>query len=67
MYITQCDDKDDFDVCRMRSVGYLIKETDGEFVLAGDLVDGEYRRVIIIPKENVQNVYHNGKLLKNNK
>ena len=53
MYIEQCAKDSEFEVCEIRSVGYLIEETDEHYVLAGDLVDDEIRRVIVIPKENV--------------
>lgn len=64
MYITQCDKDEKFEVCSVESVGFLLKETKREIVLVGDLIDGEYRRVLVIPVENIQNKYINGKLIK---
>ena len=43
----------EFSVCVIKSVGFVIKETKDIVVLAGDLVDDEFRRVIVIPKENI--------------
>jgi len=42
-----------FDVCVIESVGFVIQEDKKKIVLAGDLVDDEYRRIIVIPKENI--------------
>lgn len=53
MYITQCDKEDDFDISIIHSTGWIIKEDKEKIVLAGDLVDDEIRRVIVIPKENI--------------
>jgi len=54
MYITQISREEDFKIAEICSVGYLVKETKDSIVLAGDVLDdGEIRRVIIIPKENI--------------
>ena len=54
LYITQCNVDDDFEVALLTSIGELVKETDDYLVLAGDVLkDGEIRRVIVIPKENI--------------
>ena len=53
MFITQCGKDEEFTPCVITSVGFILKETKEEIVLVGDLVDNEYRRVIVIPKENV--------------
>lgn len=53
MYIEQCNQDDELDICVISSVGYKIKETKNVITLAGDLVDGDIRRVICIPKENI--------------
>ena len=53
MYIQQCEIDSHFDVCVIESVGFLIKEDKKNIILAGDLVDGDVRRVIVIPKENI--------------
>lgn len=52
MYITQ-EPMQDFSVCVIESVGFVIQEDKEKIVLAGDLVDDEFRRVIVIPKENI--------------
>jgi hypothetical protein len=43
----------EWSVCIIESVGYLIQEDKDKVVLAGDLIEGEYRRVIVIPTENI--------------
>lgn len=43
----------DFQVRTLTSIGYVIQEDETKIVLAGDLVDDEFRRVIVIPKENI--------------
>jgi len=53
LYITQVSKEDIEDVCIITSCGFVIEEDEKKIVLAGDLVDDEYRRVIIIPKENI--------------
>ncbi len=53
MFITQCERDDDFSVCEITSVGFVIEEDNDKIVLAGDLVDDDLRRVIVIPKENI--------------
>jgi hypothetical protein len=57
MFITQCGKDEDFSVCDMHSVGFVISQDEDKIVLTGDLVDDEYRRVLIIPKENIVNLY----------
>lgn len=57
MYITQHDDKEKLEVCHIESVGFMLKNTNFEIVLVGDLIDGEFRRTLIIPKENIANLY----------
>jgi len=52
MYMVQ-EPQQDFEVCVIESVGFVIQEDKTKIVLAGDLVDGEFRRVIVIPKENI--------------
>lgn len=54
MYITQCNKDDKFDVSVIISCGFVVKEDKKSIVLAGDVIDdGDIRRVIIIPKENI--------------
>jgi superfamily I DNA and RNA helicase len=52
MYITQCE-MQDFTPEIIESVGYVIQEDKTKIVLAGDLINSEFRRVIVIPKENI--------------
>ena len=52
MYIQQ-EPMQDFQVSILESVGFVIQEDKTKIVLAGDLVDKDFRRVIIIPKENI--------------
>jgi len=53
MYITQSSLEEIEGVCEITSVGFVVDERTDCIVLAGDLVDGEYRRVLVIPKENI--------------
>lgn len=53
MHISQEYKDTDWGVCVISSVGYVIKETKDYIVLAGDLVDEDVRRAIVIPKENI--------------
>ena len=54
LYITQVGDED-FTPCIIESVGFVLEEDKNKIVLVGDLVDDEYRRVIVIPRENILN------------
>lgn len=54
LHLTQCNEEDDFEVAIITSVGQLVKVQDKAVVLAGDMLDdGEIRRVIVIPEENI--------------
>lgn len=54
IYITQEPRDFDFDVAIIESVGFVISENAKEIVLAGDIInDEDVRRVIVIPKENI--------------
>lgn len=53
MYITQAERDNDWEVCVIESVGFVIEETKDYIVLAGDLLDEDVRRAIVIPKENI--------------
>jgi len=54
LYITQCSKDEDFQVETIISTGYVVSENNKQIVLAGDvLADGDVRRVIVIPKENI--------------
>jgi hypothetical protein len=44
----------DFDVAIMESVGFVLQEDAKKLVLAGELLEnGNARRTIVIPKENI--------------
>ena len=53
MYITQEDSDTNWEICVIESCGFLIEEGDGYVVLAGDLVDSDVRRTLVIPTENI--------------
>lgn len=54
LFLTQCNEKDDFKISILTSIGQLIAVTDSAVVIAGDILkDGEIRRVIAIPLENI--------------
>lgn len=53
MYITQTTKDENWSVCEIESVGFLIKETKDYIVLAGDILEEDIRRTIVIPKENI--------------
>lgn len=54
MYLTQSNKEDTFEVSIICSVGYVVSEDKSKIVLAGDVLDnGDVRRVIVIPKENI--------------
>lgn len=43
----------DFTFCEIESVGYVIQEDKTKIVLARDLIDDDFRGIIVIPKENI--------------
>lgn len=49
MFITQHDKDEKLEVCHLESVGFLLKNTDNEIVLVGDIIEGEFRRTLVIP------------------
>lgn len=54
MYISQMDKDDDFTVAIICSTGFVVSEDKKQIVIAGDVLeDGDVRRVIVIPKENI--------------
>lgn len=53
MYIHQERRDETWEVCVISSVGYVVEETKDYIVLAGDLVDEDVRRALVIPKENI--------------
>lgn len=53
MYLAQEEIDSKWEVCVITSVGFVIEETKDHIVLAGDIVDEDVRRVIVIPKENI--------------
>ena len=53
LYITQEEKEIDWSICIIESIGFLVKEDKDKIVLAGDIVEGDVRRVIVIPRENI--------------
>lgn len=54
--ITQCNASDTFTAEVIKSIGELVKVENDCVVIAGDILkDGEIRRVIVIPEENIIN------------
>ena len=57
IYLTQCARDDDFAIEEITSMGELISFDEYQIVLAGDtLSNGDVRRVIVIPRENIISV-----------
>jgi len=57
LYFTQESTEGKWEVSEVDSVGYIIAEDDDKIVLAGDVINGDVRRIIVIPRENVIKVY----------
>jgi hypothetical protein len=53
MQITQEPQDSKWEVECLASVGFVLVEDNDKIVLAGDLLEGDCRRVIVIPKENI--------------
>lgn len=53
MYITQMEKNHEWDVSVITSIGFVIEETKDHIVLAGDVLEEDVRRAIVIPKENI--------------
>lgn len=53
MYLEQCPVDSEWEACVITSVGHLVEDTKERVVLAGDHLDEDVRRVIVIPRENV--------------
>lgn len=47
---------EDFGVCVITSVGFLVDRNKDRLVLARDSVDGEWRGIMTIPTENIVKV-----------
>ncbi|MGA1046734.1 MAG: hypothetical protein ACO3UU_01895 [Minisyncoccia bacterium] len=60
-YIDQCHKDYEFEVVVIKTVGFLLSETDTQIVLAQDSMSGsapeDYRGIIVIPKENIIKSY----------
>jgi len=54
LYITQIDINDLDDYAEIESIGFCIQDRSGSITLAGDKVDKEFRRVLVIPKANIK-------------
>lgn len=55
LYLTQISQDDLTDVAIIESIGFLVEEKEDSYVIAGDLLDEDMRRVIVIPRENIVN------------
>lgn len=54
LYLTQGHKNDDYQIATILSIGELIDIDDEKIVIAGDIVNGnEVRRVVVIPVENI--------------
>lgn len=54
LYFTQSNKADEFKIATIRSIGELIGADDEKIIIAGDIVDDEdVRRVVVIPVENI--------------
>lgn len=53
MYIEQQAVDTGWEVKVLTSIGFVIQEDKKQITLAGDLLDEDCRRVIVIPKENI--------------
>lgn len=66
MYLTQTPKDTKFEIGHFESIGFVLESDKDKIVLAGDLIDDECRRVIVIPRENIANLYIDGKKIKIN-
>lgn len=53
MILQDTQDSPEYTVAIIESVGFVIQEDKDKIVLAGDIVEEDARRVIVIPKENI--------------
>jgi len=53
MYLAQCSINDNFTYETIITTGFLVKDGDGQVVIAGDILGEDVRRVLVIPKENI--------------
>ena len=51
VYLEQCPIDSDFEICEIKSVGYVIEESDKHIVLAREVLEDDARGLIVIPKE----------------
>lgn len=52
-YTLQMERIDDFSICEIVTVGWLIEKRKDGYLLSQDLIDDDIRGIIIIPKENI--------------
>lgn len=52
-YTYQMEATEDFSVCEIETIGFLVKETKQFVVLCQDSIDEDVRGVICIPRENI--------------
>lgn len=53
LYLGQSEKSDTFEICEFKSIGFEIEDTEDHITLCRDMVDDDYRGVLVIPKENV--------------
>jgi hypothetical protein len=56
MYVTQISPDELPDICVMKTCGYFCGYTELGVIIARDLVDDDYRGVLVIPKENIVSI-----------
>ncbi len=52
-YLEQLPKDENFDVCVITSIGFIVSEDKQKIVLAQDIIDEDVRGIIVIPKENI--------------
>ena len=52
-YTYQMETTEDFSICEIHTIGFVVNENSKQYVLCQDIIEGDIRGVIVIPKENV--------------
>lgn len=56
-YLNQLSKEEKFEVCEIITIGFIVEEDKKKIVLAQDIIDNDYRGIIVIPKENILKSY----------
>ena len=64
LFITQHGEEVELLAKEIESIGFVIKNNKDVLAITGDLIEGEKRRTLVIPKENITALYINDKLVK---